>query len=45
VEVRNNKRPQEATVWFTVREWREFIDGARRGVFDLPEWSASGGLR
>ncbi|MGR6915366.1 DUF397 domain-containing protein [[Actinomadura] parvosata] len=39
IEVRNSKRPGEATVWFTDQEWWEFIRGARRGVFDLPEWS------
>ncbi|WP_442945936.1 DUF397 domain-containing protein [Nonomuraea sp. LPB2021202275-12-8] len=41
VEVRNSKRPDEATVWFTGSEWREFIAGAQRGVFDLPEWKVS----
>jgi hypothetical protein len=41
VEVRNSKRPDEATVWFTPREWWEFVSGVRRGVFDLPEWGVS----
>ncbi len=39
IEVRNSKRPGEATVWFTTGEWEQFILGARHGVFDLPEWS------
>ncbi|MFI9553664.1 DUF397 domain-containing protein [Nonomuraea endophytica] len=37
IEVRNSKRPDEATVWFTDGEWEQFLVGARRGVFDLAE--------
>lgn len=35
VEVRNSKRPDEATVSYTDSEWRAFIAGAKAGEFDL----------
>ncbi|WP_432824666.1 DUF397 domain-containing protein [Dactylosporangium sp. CA-092794] len=34
IEVRNSKRPDESTVWFTVEEWDSFLDGAKKGEFD-----------
>lgn len=37
VEVRNSKRPAGAIVCFTPAEWRAFVAGVRRGLFDLPE--------
>ncbi|MGI5995544.1 MAG: DUF397 domain-containing protein [Saccharomonospora viridis] len=35
VEVRNSKRPDEATVSYTDSEWRAFIAGVKNGEFDI----------
>jgi Domain of unknown function (DUF397) len=35
VEVRNSKSPQAGTVRFTLEEWDSFLDGAKKGEFDL----------
>ncbi|OQO89949.1 DUF397 domain-containing protein [Saccharomonospora piscinae] len=35
VEVRNSKRPDEATIRYTDSEWSAFIAGAKAGEFDL----------
>lgn len=34
IEVRNSKRPAEATVRFTAEEWDSFLFGAKNGEFD-----------
>lgn len=35
VEVRNSKRPEEATIRYTASEWTAFIAGVKDGEFDL----------
>ncbi|WP_019813945.1 DUF397 domain-containing protein [Saccharomonospora saliphila] len=35
VEVRNSKRPDEATIAYTASEWKAFIAGVKDGEFDL----------
>lgn len=35
VEVRNSKRPDEATIRYTNDEWRAFIAGVKNGEFDI----------
>ncbi|EHY89405.1 DUF397 domain-containing protein [Saccharomonospora azurea] len=35
VEVRNSKRPDEASVTYTDSEWRAFVAGVKAGEFDL----------
>ncbi|WP_007023538.1 DUF397 domain-containing protein [Saccharomonospora iraqiensis] len=35
VEVRNSKRPDEATIRYTDAEWRAFVAGVKDGEFDL----------
>ncbi|MER7114602.1 DUF397 domain-containing protein [Saccharomonospora azurea] len=35
VEVRNSKRPDEASVAYTDSEWRAFVAGVKAGEFDL----------
>ena len=35
VEVRNSKRPDEATIRYTIDEWRAFVAGVKNGEFDL----------
>ena len=35
VEVRNSKRPDEATIRYTASEWRAFIAGVKNGEFDI----------
>ncbi len=35
VQVRNSKRPDEATIRYTDAEWRAFIAGVKDGEFDL----------
>lgn len=36
VVVRNSSDPEGPSVLFTHAEWRDFIDGAKAGEFDLP---------
>ncbi|MFC7582492.1 DUF397 domain-containing protein [Nonomuraea antimicrobica] len=41
VQVRNSREPDGAILVFTPGEWRDFVNGVRRGQgFDLPEWHA-----
>ena len=35
IEVRNSKKRDAGTVSFTVEEWDSFLDGAKKGEFDL----------
>jgi len=35
IEVRNSKSPDAGTVRFTAAEWDSFLDGAKKGEFDL----------
>lgn len=35
IEVRNSKKREAGTVFFTVEEWDSFLDGAKKGEFDL----------
>jgi hypothetical protein len=35
IEVRNSKNPDAGTVRFTREEWDSFLDGAKKGEFDL----------
>jgi Domain of unknown function (DUF397) len=35
IEVRNSKRRDAGTVFFTLEEWDSFLDGAKKGEFDL----------
>ncbi|WP_197321952.1 DUF397 domain-containing protein [Saccharomonospora sp. NB11] len=35
VEVRNSKRPDEASVKYTDSEWRAFVAGVKAGEFDV----------
>jgi uncharacterized protein DUF397 len=35
IEVRNSKKPDAGTVRFTLAEWDSFLDGAKKGEFDL----------
>jgi hypothetical protein len=35
IEVRNSTARDAGTVLFTVEEWDSFLDGARKGDFDL----------
>ncbi|HEX5495300.1 MAG TPA: DUF397 domain-containing protein [Mycobacteriales bacterium] len=35
IEVRNSKDPNAGTVRFTTEEWDSFLDGAKKGEFDL----------
>lgn len=35
IEVRNSKSPDAGTVRFTVEEWDSFLDGAKKGEFDV----------
>ncbi|KHF42919.1 DUF397 domain-containing protein [Saccharomonospora viridis] len=35
VEVRNSKRPDEATIRYTIDEWRAFVAGVKAGEFDV----------
>lgn len=35
VEVRNSKRPSEATIRYTIDEWRAFVAGVKAGEFDV----------
>jgi len=35
VEVRNSKRPNEATVSYTDSEWEAFVAGVKAGEFDI----------
>ena len=35
VEVRNSKRPDEATIRYTDSEWKAFILGVKNGEFDI----------
>ncbi|EHK89200.1 hypothetical protein SZMC14600_01212 [Saccharomonospora azurea SZMC 14600] len=35
MEVRNSKRPDEASVAYTDSEWRAFVAGVKAGEFDL----------
>ncbi|WP_019819424.1 DUF397 domain-containing protein [Saccharomonospora saliphila] len=35
VELRNSKRPEEATTSCTDSEWRAFIKGVKDGEFDI----------
>lgn len=34
IEVRNSKKPDAGSVWFTTEEWDSFLFGAKRGEFD-----------
>ncbi|GII84136.1 hypothetical protein Ssi03_21260 [Sphaerisporangium siamense] len=36
VAVRNSRTPDEPVIRFTAFEWDCFLDGARKGEFDLP---------
>lgn len=35
VEVRNSKRPDQATIAYTTSEWDAFLKGVKDGEFDL----------
>lgn len=35
IEVRNSKAPSAGTVRFTLEEWDSFLDGAKKGEFDM----------
>ncbi|ACU96256.1 DUF397 domain-containing protein [Saccharomonospora viridis] len=35
VEVRNSKRPDEATIRYTDSEWKAFVAGVKAGEFDI----------
>jgi len=37
VHVRDTKNRQDGTQAYTDHEWRVFIEGVKRGEFDLPE--------
>jgi hypothetical protein len=44
VAVRDSKRPDVPALTFTADEWRVFIDGVKRGEFDVPAHAPSSGL-
>ena len=35
IEVRNSKSPEAGSVRFTLEEWDSFLDGAKKGEFDI----------
>lgn len=35
IEVRNSKKRDAGTVSFTLEEWDSFLDGAKKGEFDV----------
>jgi Domain of unknown function (DUF397) len=35
-EMRNSRDPEAGTIVFTAREWQDFIDGVKKGEWDLP---------
>jgi len=36
IAVRDSKRPEGPVIEVTRAEWRDFVDGVKRGEFDLP---------
>jgi hypothetical protein len=45
VLIRDSKHRGGPVLSFSPREWRDFLDGARRGEFDLPAHFPGGGPR
>ena len=35
IEVRNSKKPEAGSVYFTFEEWDAFLDGAKKSEFDV----------